>query len=170
MKRPSLFQRCATLLPVAVLSLSVGLAQAQDADFEESLYGRQMTTQQERDQIRQRLHSTRSLEERQQIHSEYQQMIRQRAMERGFDPDGIYGRQMMDPQERRAFAERMQGAGSAEERQRIQAEHRQQMRQRIMEERGGRQGQQQRQQQQQQQRQQLQQPGSGRGGVGRGRE
>ncbi|MFO7647428.1 hypothetical protein [Halomonas sp. 3H] len=154
MKRQSLFQRCATLLPVAVLSLSVGLAQAQDADLEESLYGRQMTTQQERDQIRQRLQSTRSFEERQQIHNEYQQMIRQRAMERGFEPDGIYGRQMMNPQERRDFAERMQGARSPEERQRLQAEHRQQMRQRIMEER----------------RQRMHEPGTGGGrGAGRGR-
>ncbi len=144
----------------------MGLAQAQDADLEESLYGRQMTTQQERDQIRQRLQSTRSFEERQQIHNEYQQMIRQRAMERGFEPDGIYGRQMMNQQQRREFAERMQGARSAEERQRIQAEHRQQMRQRTMEERGT----QQRQQRQQQQRQQMHQPGSGRGGAGRGRD
>ncbi|MBB3183695.1 hypothetical protein FHR95_001249 [Halomonas fontilapidosi] len=120
------------LLPVAALCLSIGLAQAQNVADEERFYGGSMFSQQERDQFRQRLRDAGSLEERQRIQAEHQNLMRQRAEQRGFDPDGIYGYPMMNQQQRREYHQRMQGAGSDAERQRLREEHRQQMRQQIL--------------------------------------
>ena len=67
------------LLPVAALCLSIGLAQAQNVADEERFYGGSMFSQQERDQFRQRLRDAGSLEERQRIQAEHQNLMRQRA-------------------------------------------------------------------------------------------
>ncbi|MDR9440966.1 MAG: hypothetical protein RI841_15920 [Halomonas sp.] len=128
----SFITRGLRLLPVAALCLSIGLAEAQNVADEERLYGGPMFNQQERDQFQQRLRNAASLKERQRIQAEYRNLMRQRAEQRGFDPDGIYGYPMMDPQQRRDYHQRMQEAGSDAERQRIRQEHRQQMRQQIL--------------------------------------
>lgn len=119
-------------MPVAALCLSIGLAQAQSPDVEEWLYGGPMFSQQERDQFRQRLRDADSLEARQRIQAEHRNLMRQRAEQRGFDPDGIYGYPMMNRQQRREYHQRMQGLDSLEERQRFRQQHRDQMRQQIL--------------------------------------
>lgn len=128
----SFITRGLRLLPVAALCLSIGVVQAQNVADEERLYGGPMLDQQERDQFQQQMREARTLEERQRIRAEHQNLMRQRAEQRGFDPDGIYGYPMMNQQQRRAYHQRMQGAGSDAERQRIRQEHRQQMRQQIL--------------------------------------
>lgn len=120
------------LLPLAALCLSIGIAEAQNVAEEERLYGGPMLNQQERDQFQQRLRDADSLEERQRIQSEHRNLMRQRAEQRGFDPDGVYGYPMMNQQQRREYHQRMQGLDSREERQRFRQEHRQQMRQQIL--------------------------------------
>ena len=100
-----------------------------------------MLSQQERDQFQRQMREARTLEERQRIQAEHQNIMRQRAGERGFNPDGIYGYPMMNQQQRRDYHQRMQGLGSAEERQRFRQEHRQQMRQQILHQRRGQGGQ-----------------------------
>ncbi|PRY71769.1 hypothetical protein [Halomonas ventosae] len=128
----SLITRGLRLLPVAALCLSIGLAQAQNVADEERFYGGPVLDQQERDRFQQRLRDADSLEERQRIQTEHRNLMRQRAEQRGFDPDGIYGYPMLNQQQRREYHQRMQGAGSDAERQRIRQEHRQQMRQQIL--------------------------------------
>lgn len=137
MATPRLIRRYLRLLPVALLGLSIGLAQAQNVADEERLYGGPILSQQERDQFQQQMREARTLEERQRIQAEHQRFMRQRAGERGFDPDGIYGFPMMNQQQRRDYHQRMQGAGSDAERQRLRQEHRQQMRQQILHQRRG---------------------------------
>ena len=132
MATPRFIRHSLKLLPVALLGLSIGLAQAQNVADEERLYGGPMLNQQERDQFQQQIREARTLEERQRIQAEHQRFMRQRAEERGFDPDGIYGFPMMNQQQRRDYHQRMQGAGSDAERQRIRQEHRHQMRQQIL--------------------------------------
>ncbi|TDR54388.1 hypothetical protein DFP85_107161 [Halomonas ventosae] len=148
----SLITRGLRLLPVAALCLFIGLAQAQSVADEERLYGGPMLNQQERDQFQQQMREARTLEERQRIQAEHQSLMRQRAEQRGFDPDGIYGYPMMNQQQRREYHQRMQGAGSDAERQRIRQQHREQMRQQIL----------------QQQRSPRGQGGGGQGGQGGG--
>lgn len=141
MATPRLVRRSLRLLPVALLGLTIGLAQAQDTRLEERLYGGPMFSQQEREQLQREMREASTLEERRRIQAEHQTLMRQRAEERGFDPDGIYGYPMMNQQQRREYHQRMLGAGSDAERQRIRQEHRQQMREQILHQRRGQGGQ-----------------------------
>lgn len=120
-------------MPVAALGLSVGLAMAQANEDETLYYGGSMLSQQEQTRFQERLRAAESLEERQRIQAEHRNLIRQRAQEQGFNPDGIYGYQMMTPEQRQQYHQRMQELRTTEERLRFREEHRQQMQQQILE-------------------------------------
>jgi len=94
----------------------------------------QMLTQQERQQMRERISSAGSDAARNQIRSEYQSTIRERARDFGVDApfgpqrdgagsrDGYQFSQMLSEQERLQFHQRMRSAGSDQDRERIRTE------------------------------------------------
>ena len=98
------------------------------------IHSMQMLTQQERQQLRERVRSAGSEQERNQVRSEYQNTIRERARDLGVDApfgpqrdgagnrDGYQLAQMLSEQERLQFHQRMRGAGSEQERARIRTE------------------------------------------------
>lgn len=103
----------------------------------------QLLSTQERQQLHNRIQAAANEQERNQIRSEYQNMVRQRARDLGVDApfgpertgsgarDGYYLAQMLTEQERLQFHERMRNANSEQERNRIRTEMRTMARQRA---------------------------------------
>ncbi len=98
------------------------------------LHSLQMLTQQERQQMQDRVRSAGSETERNRIRSEYQNTIRDRARDLGVDSpfgpqrsaagdrDGYQLAQMLGDAERLQFHQRLRGAGTEQERARIRTE------------------------------------------------
>lgn len=94
----------------------------------------QLLSDQERMQFHDRMMQAKTEQDRNQVRSQYQAMIRQRARDLGVDApfgpqrpgsgmrNGYYLAQMLTEQERLQFHQRMQQATSAEERNRIRSE------------------------------------------------
>lgn len=146
-----MFRRMTVTL-VAGLLLGIAPALAQDAGGpadDAPVYGRQLMTQEEAQQYRERMRNADTAEERARIRAEHHQNMQARAREqgvelapmgerRGMGPGsrtdqgmgqgaGMYGQQLMTQQEMQQYRERMRNADTAEERARIRAEHRQDM-------------------------------------------
>jgi hypothetical protein len=94
---------------------------------------RDLFTQQERDQFRERMRNAKTQEERQAIRAEWRGLAEARAQEKGISlpspaaraarGDGPYS-QLFSEEERREFREQMRAAGSREERQKLARAHR----------------------------------------------
>lgn len=75
-----------TITALTALALTLGtipLTNAADATTPGYAYGRDLMTQQERNEFRQRMRNARTLEEREQIRAENHARMQQRAKERG---------------------------------------------------------------------------------------
>jgi hypothetical protein len=114
----------------------MGSAQAmrQGRVRDEDIYGSQMMSAEERERYKDRLQQAQSDREWAQIRAEHQEEIRRRAEEMGkpIDPP-IYGQHMMSAEERARYTQRMQDAAGAAEREQIQKEHREFIRDRARE-------------------------------------
>jgi hypothetical protein len=94
---------------------------------------RDLFTQQERDQFRERMHNAKTQEERQAIRAEWRGLAESRAQAKGITlpspaaraarGDGPYS-QLFSQEERNEFREQMRSAGSREERQKLAQAHR----------------------------------------------
>ena len=99
-----------------------------------AIYGQEMMTAEERERYRQRLDNARNDREWSQIRSEHQREMQARAKAQGRQLDApVFGEHMMTMEERKRYTQRIQAAGTEEERTRIQQEHQQMMMQRARE-------------------------------------
>ena len=112
----------------ATLALSSGLVMSEDSEMsadrpetQQQVHGRQLMTQQEREEFRNKMRSASSAEERQQIQQEQHERMKSRAKERGLSmpdnppadaglktqkQDRVAGRQLMTQQEREEFRDK----------------------------------------------------------------
>lgn len=120
-----------------------GLAQTAPAQkaapAEAPVYGYQMMTPAERDEFRQKMAAAKTAEERGKLRDEHHAQMIKRAEEQGVtlmgrrgDPQ-LYGQQLMTPDERNAYMEKMRAATTREERIKLRNEHRAEMQQRAKE-------------------------------------
>lgn len=102
---------------------------------DDDIYGRELMSQQERNEYRMQLQAAGSAEERRQIEARHRDMIQTRAQEQGVEivapGKGIYGGALMTVEERSRFREQLRSIGSAEERRQFLAEHRVEIQQRA---------------------------------------
>lgn len=102
---------------------------------DDDIYGRELMSQQERNEYRMQLQTAGSAEERRQIEARHRDMIQARAQEQGVNVappgKGIYGGALMTVEERSRFREQLRSIGSAEEKRQFLAEHRSEMQQRA---------------------------------------
>ena len=101
---------------------------------DEDMYGADMMTAEERDRYRDRLENARTDKEWAQLRAEHQAEIQQRAKLAGrpIEPP-VYGQHMMSAEERTRYTRRLQDAAGAAEREQIQNEHREFIRNRARE-------------------------------------
>jgi predicted O-linked N-acetylglucosamine transferase (SPINDLY family) len=97
-----------------------------------SMYGHEMMTAEERERYRRQLSSARSDREWSQLRAEHQREMQARAKAQGkqLDPPA-FGQHMMTIEEQNRYTERMQSAKTDVERTRIREEHQQMMMQRA---------------------------------------
>jgi len=101
-----------------------------------NMYGNELMTPEEREKYRNEFGGAETQEEREQIRAEHMATMQQRALQQGVDlvPPGqgpIYGGELMTVQERNQFREQLRLTDSETERQQLQAQHREQMRERA---------------------------------------
>jgi preprotein translocase subunit SecD len=101
---------------------------------DDDIYGSEMMTAEERERYRTRLNKAQTDREWAQIRAEHQAEIQQRAKLAGkpIDPP-VYGQHMMSAEERARYTKRLQDAAGAAEREQIQNEHREFIRNRARE-------------------------------------
>jgi hypothetical protein len=99
-----------------------------------AIYGQEMMTAEERERYRQQLNNAHNDREWSQMRAEHQREMQARAKAQGrqLDPP-VFGEHMMTMEERNRYTQRIQAAGTEEERTRIQQEHQQMMMQRARE-------------------------------------
>lgn len=96
------------------------------------IYGAELMSRQERRQYRDRIQSMDGVQEWARYRAEHQRMMMERAREQGTDlPEPLYGQQLMTDRERIRLRERLQEATGSQERERILAQHREQMQERA---------------------------------------
>lgn len=102
---------------------------------QEPLYGGDLMTAEERARYRNQLQSAQTAEERERLRAQHRTEIQARAKERGLNPGDapVYGRELMTKRERKKYQKQLDGAANAEARERIRAEHRQEMQVRAWE-------------------------------------
>lgn len=102
---------------------------------DDDIYGREIMSPQERDKYRMQLQNASSAEERQRIEAQHRETVLARAKAQGVSltppGKGIYGGPLMSIEERNQYREQLRTIGSAEERRRFMAAHRDAMQQRA---------------------------------------
>ena len=101
---------------------------------DETIYGREMMTAEERERYRKELDSASNDREWSRLRAEHQREMQARARAQGrqLDPP-MFGEHMMTMEERNRYTQRMQAATSDAEKARIREEHQQMMMQRAHE-------------------------------------
>lgn len=109
------------------------------APSEAPVYGYQMMTPAERDEMRQKMAGAKTASERTKLRDEHHAQMVKRAEDQGVtlmgrrgDPQ-LYGQQLMTPAERTAHMEKMRSAATREERIKLRDGHRAEMQQRAKE-------------------------------------
>lgn len=103
---------------------------------DEEIYGHELMSEKELKQYRNELRKLKTAEKQEQYRVQHENRMRERAMEQGKDlePPGlgpIYRSDLMSVQERNEYRERLRVLGSAEERTKFLAQHREKMQQRA---------------------------------------
>ena len=103
-------------------------ASLRDAD----IYGSALMTEEELKQYRNQLMKMETVEAREQYQAQHEEMMQERAQKQGKDliPPGqgpIYGGELMTVQERNQYREQLRHMDADEEREKFQAQHREQM-------------------------------------------
>jgi hypothetical protein len=102
-------------------------------------YASQLMTQEERDAFRKQMQEAKTPEERAKIRDAHRAEMQKRAGAQGFTLQGrsgqprMYGADLMTPQERDAYIEKMRAAKTPEERLKLRDEHRAEMQKRAQE-------------------------------------
>lgn len=104
----------------------------------EEIYGNALMSDAEREQYRYQLGEAKTLQAQKEFQARHEETMRQRAREQNKDlvPPGqgkIYGGELMSVQERNEYREQLRLMQSDEERQQLQAQHRELMQQRAHE-------------------------------------
>ena len=91
----------------------------------EPVYGGALMSKKERKTYRKNLEKAQSVKDRERIRNEHRQKMQMQAWQRGLNSDreAIYGGHLLTRQERIDFRAQMRDAASAEDRERIRAEH-----------------------------------------------
>jgi hypothetical protein len=102
-------------------------------------YANQLMTQEERDAFRKQMQDAKTPEERTKIRDAQRAEMQKRAAAQGIPLEGrggqprLYGAELMTPEERNAYIEKMQSAKTPEERLKLRDEHRAEMQKRAKE-------------------------------------
>ena len=99
---------------------------------DEDIYGSALMTEEELNKYRNQLTNMETIEAREQFEAQHEEMMQERARKQDQDlvPPGqgaIYGGELMTVQERNEYREQLRHMDSEEERQKFQAQHREQM-------------------------------------------
>jgi hypothetical protein len=103
---------------------------------DQDIYGNALMTDAERKQYRNELGNSNTQESRSKVQAQHEKKMQERALQQGQDlvPPGqgsVYGGELMSVQERNEYREQLRVTDSDKERQRYQAEHRDQINQRA---------------------------------------
>jgi len=103
---------------------------------DQDIYGNELMSDSERKQYREELGNHQAQGSHQEFQAQHENQMQQRALAQGQDlvPPGqgpVYGGELMSVQERNEYRERLRLAGSEEESQKLQAQHREQMQERA---------------------------------------
>jgi hypothetical protein len=98
------------------------------------IYGSNLMSREERQEYRSRLEGMQNVQQWARFRAEHQRSMQERARRDGATlPPPFYGQHLMTDREREQLRERLENASSEQERQRIMAQHREQMQARARE-------------------------------------